>query len=114
MPPLPETPIMSNPLTLNRRAFLQTGTGGLALGSLLGLGLDLRAAQAEVRGLKIANAREVKIRLKGSTAVIEREMNGTSRHYFKKFLVKYFSPENLTPSRSAESKQAATKSESGS
>src|SRR5262249_3988550 len=50
---------MSDPLTMNRRAFLQVGTGGLALGSLLGLGLDLRAAQAEVRGLKIANAREV-------------------------------------------------------
>jgi formate dehydrogenase major subunit len=50
---------MSDPLTMNRRAFLQAGTGGVALGSLLGLGLDLRAAQAEVRSLKIANAREV-------------------------------------------------------
>src|SRR5262249_61375522 len=33
--------------------------GGFALGSLLGLGLDLRKAQAEVRQLKIAGGREV-------------------------------------------------------
>ena len=45
---------------LNRRDFLRTSTGGgFALGGLLGLGMDLRAAQAEVRTLKIANAREV-------------------------------------------------------
>jgi formate dehydrogenase major subunit len=45
---------------LNRREFLRTSTGGgFALGSLLGLGLDLRAAQADVRQLKIAHAREV-------------------------------------------------------
>jgi len=45
---------------LNRREFLGASTGGgFALGSLLGLGMDLRAAQAEVRTLKIANAREV-------------------------------------------------------
>ncbi len=45
---------------LNRRDFLRTSAGGgFALGGLLGLGLDLRAAQAEVRSLKIANAKEV-------------------------------------------------------
>lgn len=45
---------------LNRRAFLRSAAGGgFALGGLLALGLDLRAAQAEVRRLKIANAREV-------------------------------------------------------
>src|SRR5438132_4944625 len=44
----------------NRREFLRTSAGGgFALGSLFGLGLDLRAAQSEVRSLKIANAREV-------------------------------------------------------
>ena len=44
----------------NRREFLQTSAGGgFALGSLLGLGLDLRAAQTEVRQLKILHAREV-------------------------------------------------------
>jgi formate dehydrogenase major subunit len=45
---------------LNRRDFLRTSTGGgFALGGLLGLGLDLRAAQAEVQHLKIANSKEV-------------------------------------------------------
>ncbi len=49
--------MMKNP---NRRDFLRTSAGGgFALGGLLGLGLDLRAAQAEVRTLKIANAKEV-------------------------------------------------------
>ena len=47
-------------LDLSRREFLRTSAGGgFALGGLLGLGMDLRAAQAEVRSLKIANAREV-------------------------------------------------------
>ncbi len=51
---------MSAPSGLNRRQFLRTSAGGgFALGSLLGLGLDLRAEQAQVRRLKIANAREV-------------------------------------------------------
>jgi formate dehydrogenase major subunit len=45
---------------LNRRDFLRTSAGGgFALGSLFGLGTDLRAAQAEVRHLKIANTKEV-------------------------------------------------------
>jgi formate dehydrogenase major subunit len=45
---------------VTRRDFLRTSAGGgFALGSLLSLGTDLRAARAEVRSLKIANAREV-------------------------------------------------------
>src|SRR3977135_4440953 len=45
---------------LHRRDFLRTSVGGgFALGGLLGLGLDLRAAQAEVKHLKIADAKEV-------------------------------------------------------
>src|SRR5215472_13127301 len=45
---------------VSRREFLRSSAGGgFALGGLLSLGTDLRAAQAEVRGLKIANAREV-------------------------------------------------------
>src|SRR5262245_4037385 len=44
----------------NRRDFLKASAGGgFALGSLLGLGLDLRAAQAETRGLRIRGVREV-------------------------------------------------------
>ncbi len=52
---------MSTSITaLNRRDFLRTSAGGgFALGSLFGLGTDLRAAQAEVRRLKIANTKEV-------------------------------------------------------
>jgi formate dehydrogenase major subunit len=43
-----------------RRDFLRTSAGGgFALGGLLGFGTDLRAAQAEVRRLKIADAKEV-------------------------------------------------------
>lgn len=46
---------------VSRRDFLRTSTaGGFALGGLLGLGLDLRAAQAETRHLKIAHVREVR------------------------------------------------------
>jgi formate dehydrogenase major subunit len=45
---------------VSRRDFLRTSAGGgFALGGLLSLGTDLRAAQAEVRSLKIANAKEV-------------------------------------------------------
>ncbi len=45
---------------VDRRAFLRTSAGGgLALGGLLGLGADLRAAQAEVKQLKIARAKQV-------------------------------------------------------
>jgi formate dehydrogenase major subunit len=44
---------------LERRTFLKTAGGGFTLGGLLGLGLDLRAAQEEARHLKIAGVREV-------------------------------------------------------
>jgi formate dehydrogenase major subunit len=44
----------------SRRDFLRTSArGGFTLGGLLGLGLDLRATQAEVRQSRIAGAREV-------------------------------------------------------
>ncbi len=41
----------------------------------------------------IANAGEVKIRLKGTTSVIERQMNAGSRNTFKQFLLKYLVPD---------------------
>jgi formate dehydrogenase major subunit len=52
---------MSGTITsLNRRDFLRTSAaGGFTLGGVLGLGTDLRAAQAQVRHLKIANTKEV-------------------------------------------------------
>jgi formate dehydrogenase major subunit len=44
---------------VNRREFLRSSaTGGFALGGLLGLGVDLTAAQTQVRSLKIANGKE--------------------------------------------------------
>jgi formate dehydrogenase major subunit len=46
--------------TVTRRDFMRASTaGGFSLGGMLGLGMDLRAAQAEVRRLKIADAKEV-------------------------------------------------------
>lgn len=41
----------------------------------------------------IANAREVKVRLKGVSSTVEREMNRASRKHFRAFLLKYFTPE---------------------
>ncbi|HEY2952512.1 MAG TPA: hypothetical protein VGK40_08020 [Verrucomicrobiae bacterium] len=40
----------------------------------------------------IANAKEVKARFKGSTSVIERTMNTSSKQHFREFLLKYLSP----------------------
>jgi hypothetical protein len=42
----------------------------------------------------IANANEVRVRVKGNSSVIERSMNERSRRNFKTFLVRYFSPES--------------------
>src|SRR5438876_7463058 len=51
---------MPDTTRLNRRDFLRHSVGGgFALGGLLGLGLDLRAAQRETRRFKFANTREV-------------------------------------------------------
>jgi formate dehydrogenase major subunit len=45
---------------VTRRDFIRaSATGGFSLGGLLGLGLDLQAAQEEARHLKIADAKEV-------------------------------------------------------
>src|SRR5262245_57250779 len=45
---------------LTRRDFFKSSAaGGFALGGLLGFGVDLRAAQAHVRSVKIARGREV-------------------------------------------------------
>src|SRR5215472_17256536 len=51
---------MSATTALSRRQFLGVATGGgFSLGGLLGLGFDLRAAQAETSRFKIASTREV-------------------------------------------------------
>jgi formate dehydrogenase major subunit len=52
--------MVPHPGGISRREFFRTSAkGGTALGSLLGLGMNLQAAQAEVRGLKIAGSKEV-------------------------------------------------------
>jgi hypothetical protein len=40
----------------------------------------------------IANAKVVKLRFKGVSSVVEREMNASSRKHFRQFLAKYFVP----------------------
>jgi formate dehydrogenase major subunit len=51
---------MADPTAPNRRDFLRRAAGGgFTLGGLLGLGLDLRAAQQETRRFKFAGTHEV-------------------------------------------------------
>jgi formate dehydrogenase major subunit len=45
--------------SVTRRDFMRASAGGFSLGGLLALGTDLRAAEGEVRRLKIAGAKEV-------------------------------------------------------
>jgi formate dehydrogenase major subunit len=60
MPSRPEDDLMTLSATsLDRRDFLNAAAGGFALGGLLGLGLDLRAAQAETRRFKFTGTKEV-------------------------------------------------------
>ncbi len=49
----------------------------------------------------IANAKQVNLRLKGANAVIEKEMNASSRANVRKFLVKFFAPEAAEPACNA-------------
>jgi formate dehydrogenase major subunit len=59
-PDSPKEHAMSAPPGPTRRDFLRgAASGGFTLGGLLSAGFDLRAAQADVRRLRIANAREV-------------------------------------------------------
>ena len=44
--------------------------------------------------VEIANAKEVKLRLKGTSSTIEREMSHSSQRNFKEFLLRYFSTED--------------------
>lgn len=42
----------------------------------------------------IANAKEVRLRCKGSTSTLERTMSASSRRHFRDFLTRYFVPED--------------------
>jgi len=61
----------------------------------------------------IANAKQVKIRLNGNSAVIEKEMSRSSRDNFKKFLVQYFKT-NPWPRDHSWVEPPASRSETGS
>lgn len=54
----------------------------------------------------MANAKEVRLRLKGVSSVIEREMNDSSRQNFRAFVVKFFTPPPDAPA--AKQAEAAT------
>jgi hypothetical protein len=41
----------------------------------------------------IANAQQVRLRIRGVNSVIERKLSGASRNHFRQFLLRYFSPE---------------------
>lgn len=49
----------------------------------------------------LANAKEIRLRVKGSSSVIEREMNNSSRENFRKFVVKFFTSPEGTDEKSA-------------
>lgn len=51
----------------------------------------------------LANAKEIRLRVKGTSSVIEREMNESSRENFRKFVVKFFTP----PAESSSSREAS-------
>ena len=54
----------------------------------------------------IANARQVRMRFKGTSSVIERTMSSASRQHFRDFLTRYFIPEGENSGRSSASAPA--------
>jgi hypothetical protein len=56
----------------------------------------------------IANAKIVKVRLRGNNAVIERKMSYHSRNSFRKFMLKYFTPEPSVEEAQAGARSAST------
>lgn len=71
-----------------RHALVQTNTRGVLAPRR---GFAVAAYKATVRlFVDIANAKEVRLRLKGSNAVIEKTMSAQSRAKFRDFLLKYF------------------------
>jgi hypothetical protein len=68
-----------------------TGTSGTAFIGRKGFVSGLYRAPGEVL-VAIGNAREVKVRFKGVSSVIERNMSASSRANFRWYLAKYFVP----------------------
>ncbi len=56
----------------------------------------------------LANAQEVKVRLKGANSIIEKEMSRRSRESFRKFLLRFFTPESPSAQRDVPTITAAS------
>jgi hypothetical protein len=96
-----------------RYAFAPTNTSAAAFGRR-GFVCTLYKVPPEVL-VAIANAHEVRIRLRGVSSNIERKMSGACRKRFRKFLLKYYIPEGANaewPLRSLDSKPAPAPSPS--
>ncbi len=55
----------------------------------------------------LANAKEIRLRVKGANSVIEREMNDSSRENFRKFVVKFFASSEAGNEKSADAGAAS-------
>jgi hypothetical protein len=71
---------------------LVTAPSGTSFVARRGFTSTLYRASPELL-VAIANAREVRVRLRGTTGALERTMSDRSRSNFKAFLVRYFAPE---------------------
>jgi len=94
-----------------RYAFAPTNTTAASFGRR-GFVCTLYKVPPEVL-VAIANAREVRIRLRGVSSHIERKMSGACRKRFRKFLLKYYIPEGANaewPLRSLDPKPAPAQS----
>jgi hypothetical protein len=94
-----------------RYAFAPTNTTAASFGRR-GFVCTLYKVPPEVL-VAIANAREVRVRLRGVSSNLERKMSAACRKRFRKFLLKYYTPEEPDaewPFRSLDSKPTPVKS----
>ena len=88
------------------------GTSQTAFVSRKGFTSTLYKVPPEVL-VDVANAQEVRIRVKGVNSVIERKMSASSRDNLKKFLIRYFVPDESISAEAAVATKALLISEGG-
>jgi hypothetical protein len=88
-----------------RHGFTQ-GQAGTSFISRRGFNSTLYKASPETL-VAIANAKDVRLRIRGTTSVIEREMNESSRQNLRAFLLKFFTPETPDEPAAPGGKRAA-------